>query len=61
MRKFENLLPRYRIMLVKEAEDTFTSYPKFQNSRDLFQNFREEFAVLDREFFFMITPMLWAT
>ena len=55
MRKFENLLPRYRIMLVKEAEDTFTSYPKFQNSRDLFQSFREEFAVLDREFFFMIT------
>ena len=55
MRKFENLLPRYRIMLVKEAEDTFTSYPKFQNSRDLFQSFREEFAALDREFFFMIT------
>ena len=55
MKKFENLLPRYRIMLVKEAEDTFTSYPKFQNSRDLFQSFREEFAALDREFFFMIT------
>ena len=55
MKTFENLLPRYRVMLVKEAEDTFTSYPRYQNSRDLFQNFREEFAALDREFFFMIT------
>jgi DNA repair protein RadC len=55
MKKFENLLPRYRVMLVKEAEDTFTSYPRYQNSRDLFENFREEFTALDREFFFMIT------
>ncbi len=55
MRKFENLLPRYRVMLVKEAEDTFTSYPRYQNSLDLFQSFREEFTALDREFFFMIT------
>jgi DNA repair protein RadC len=55
MKKFENLLPRYRIMLVKEAEDTFTSYPRYQNSRELFENFREEFTALDREFFFMIT------
>ena len=42
MKKFENLLPRYRVMLVKEAEDTFTSYPRYQNSLDLFQSFREE-------------------
>jgi DNA repair protein RadC len=55
MKKFENLLPRYRVMLVKESEETFTSYPRFQNSRDLFESFREEFTVLDREFFFMIT------
>ena len=55
MKKFENLLPRYRIMLVKEAEDTFTSYPRYQNSRELFDAFREEFTALDREFFFMIT------
>ena len=55
MKKFENLLPRYRVMLVKEAEDTFTSYPRYQNSRDLFENFREEFTALDREIFFMIT------
>ena len=55
MKKFENLLPRYRIMLVKEAEDTFTSYPRFENSRELFENFREEFTALHREFFFMIT------
>jgi DNA repair protein RadC len=55
MKKFENLLPRYRIMLVKEAEATFTSYPKYQNSRELFENFREEFTALDREHFFMIT------
>ena len=55
MKKFENLLPRYRVMLVKESEETFTSYPRFQNSRDLFGSFREEFTVLDREFFFMIT------
>jgi hypothetical protein len=51
MTKFENLLPRYRVMLVKESEETFTSYPRFQNSRDLFESFREEFTVLDREFF----------
>ena len=55
MKKFLNLLPRYRIMLVKEAEDTFTSYPRYQNSRELFDAFREEFTALDREFFFMIT------
>jgi hypothetical protein len=51
MKKFENVLPRYRIMLVKESEDTFTKYPKFQNSRELFESFREELAVLDREHF----------
>ena len=55
MRKLENLLPRYRVMLVKEAAGTFTSYPRFQNSRDLFENFREELSTLDREHFFMIT------
>jgi DNA repair protein RadC len=55
MKKFENLLPRYRVMLVKEAEATFTSYPRFQNSRDLFESFREELSALDREHFFMIT------
>jgi DNA repair protein RadC len=55
MKKFENLLPRYRIMLVKEAEATFTSYPKFQNSRELFESFREELAALDREYFLLIT------
>ena len=55
MKKIENLLPRYRVMLVKEAEETFTSYPRFQNSRDLFESFREEFSVLDREYFVMIT------
>jgi DNA repair protein RadC len=55
MKKFENLLPRYRVMLVKESEATFTSYPRFQNSRDLFESFREEFAALDREYFVMIT------
>ena len=55
MRRFESLLPRYRIMLVKESEDSFTSYPRYQNSRDLFENFREELSALDREHFFMIT------
>jgi DNA repair protein RadC len=55
MEKLKNLLPRYRVMLVKEAEGTFTSYPRFQNSRDLFDNFREELSALDREHFFMIT------
>ncbi len=55
MKKIENLLPRYRVMLVRESAETFTSYPRFQNSRDLFENFREEFAALDREFFFAIT------
>jgi DNA repair protein RadC len=55
MKKFENVLPRYRIMLVKESEDTFTKYPKFQNSSELFESFRKEFSMLDREHFFMIT------
>ena len=55
MSRFENVLPRYRIMLVKESEDTFTKYPKFQNSRELFDSFREELAILDREHFCMIT------
>jgi DNA repair protein RadC len=51
----DKLLPRYRIMLVKEPEAVFTSYPKFGNSRELFEAFREEFSALDREHFFMIT------
>jgi DNA repair protein RadC len=55
MKKFENTLPRYRIMLVKESEDSFTVYPRFQNSRDLFESFREEFSALDREYFVAIT------
>jgi DNA repair protein RadC len=55
MSRFENVLPRYRIMLVRESEDTFTKYPKFQNSRELFESFREELAALDREYFCLIT------
>jgi DNA repair protein RadC len=55
MKKFENVLPRYRIMLVRESEDSFTKYPKFQNSRELFDCFREELAALDREHFVLIT------
>jgi DNA repair protein RadC len=55
MKKFEKVVPRYRIMLVRESEDTFTEYPKFQNSRDLFECFREELASLDREHFVLIT------
>ena len=55
MKRFENVLPRYRIMLVKESEDTFTKYPKFQNSSELFESFQKEFSMLDREHFFMIT------
>jgi DNA repair protein RadC len=56
MKKFNNnLLPRYKIMLVKEPEAVFTSYPRYGNSRELFEAFREEFTTLDREFFFMIT------
>ena len=55
MNRFENVLPRYRIMLVRESEDTFTKYPKFQNSRELFDSFREELAAFDREHFVAIT------
>jgi DNA repair protein RadC len=55
MKKLENLLPRYRVMLVREAEATFTSYPRFQNSRELFECFREEFAAFDCERFVMLT------
>jgi DNA repair protein RadC len=55
MKRFENVLPRYRIMLVRESEDTFTAYPRFQNSRELFDSFREELAAFDREHFVAIT------
>ena len=55
MKKFENLLPRYRVLLVREAETSFTSFPRFQNSRDLFECFREEFAAFDCERFVMLT------
>lgn len=55
MTKFENVLPRYRIMLVRESEDSFTKYPKFQNSQELFEAFRDEFVELDREHFVLIT------
>ncbi len=55
MKKFENVLPRYRIMLMRESEDTFTRYPRFQNSRELYDSFREELSALDREHFVMIT------
>ena len=56
MKKFENVLPRYRIMLVRESEDSFTKYPKFQNSRELFETFREELAEPDREHFVLSHP-----
>ncbi len=36
MSRFENILPRCRIMLMRESEDTFTKYPKFRNSREHF-------------------------
>jgi DNA repair protein RadC len=55
MKRFENMLPRYRIMLVKESEESFTRYPKFQNSRELFETFREELGTFDREYFLSIT------
>jgi DNA repair protein RadC len=55
MKKFQSILPRYRIMLVRESEDSFTKYPKFQNSRELFETFREELVALDREHFVLIT------
>ena len=55
MKKFENLLPRYRVMLVRESAETFTSYPRFHNSRDLFETFCEEFAAFDRENFVLVT------
>ena len=55
MEKLKNLLPRYRVMLVRESAETFTSYPRFQNSRDLFEIFREEFAAFDRENFVLVT------
>ena len=55
MDRFKDTLPRFRITLVKEAEDSFTCYPQFRNSKDLFENFREEFSHFDRECFCMIT------
>jgi DNA repair protein RadC len=55
MKKFNNVLPRYRVTLVRESEDTFTKYPKFQNSGELFDSFREELSALDREHFFLVT------
>ncbi len=55
IKKFQNVRPCYRIMLVRESEDSFTKYPKFQNSRELFDCFREEFSALDREHFVLIT------
>jgi DNA repair protein RadC len=55
MKRFKNVLPRYRIMLVRESEDFFPTYSKFQNSPDLFDCFREELAALDREYFLSIT------
>jgi hypothetical protein len=54
MKRFQNVLPRYRIMLMRESEDSFTTYPKFQNSGELFDCFREELAALDREHFVLI-------
>lgn len=42
-------------MLVREPEGSLAGYPRFSNSRDLFESFREEFAALDREHFVMIT------
>jgi DNA repair protein RadC len=55
MKRFKNVLPRYRIALVRESEDSFTRYPKFQNSRELFDCFRAELTALDREHFYLLT------
>jgi DNA repair protein RadC len=40
---------------VRESEDTFTRYPRFHNSQDLYNTFREELVALDREYFLEIT------
>ncbi len=40
---------------MRESEDSFTKYPKFLNSRELFETFREELVTLDREHFVLIT------
>lgn len=55
MKRFKNVLPRYRTILVRESEDNFTRYPKFHNSRELFDCFWEELVALDREHFVLIT------
>lgn len=50
-----NTIPRYKVTLVKESEISLAAYPRYGNSRDVFEAFREEFAQLDREEFHVIT------
>lgn len=55
MTSIEDLLPRYKIALVREPEAEAVEYPRFLNSQQLFLRFREELSAYDRETFFVIT------
>jgi DNA repair protein RadC len=48
-------IPRYHVELVRESSISIEAYPRFSNSRSVFEIFRAEFANLDREAFCIVT------
>jgi DNA repair protein RadC len=50
-----NIVPRYRVALVRESQIELSSYPRFSNSASVFEKFRAEFAAADREHFCIVT------
>jgi hypothetical protein len=54
----KNIVPRYKVTLVRESQIELPSYARFSNSSGVFEKYRAEFAAADREHFCILTPML---
>jgi len=50
-----NIVPRYKVTLVRESQIELSSYARFSNSSGVFEKFRAEFAAADREHFCIVT------
>jgi hypothetical protein len=44
----KNIVPRYKVTLVKESQVELSAYARFSNSSGIYEKFRAEFAETDR-------------
>jgi DNA repair protein RadC len=48
-------IPRYTVSLVRDGSIKTEEYPRFSNSKDIFDKFRDTLSAFDREHFLIIT------